>query len=305
LKVVSKVAQRMNRLDWLITALAPVLWGTMPAVATEMFPPGHPLLIATVRSLIAGLGILLVFRQLPPRTWHWRILILGTVNIAFTFALFFISASRMPGGMIAILMALSPFWAVLLGWPLLGEPVQPTRLIMISIGVAGVALLVRASVDGLDPIGIIAGLGASACMGCGIVLFKKWGRPASLLVFTGWQLLVGGILLAIPTLAVEQLPPVLTPTNLLALSYLVLASTVLAYVVWFRGIERLGPQRTSLLLLLVPVVSIAIDTTFLGKQLTSLQGLGALIILGCLFTDSKMAMRRSVGLASPGAKTVP
>jgi hypothetical protein len=36
----------MNRQDWLIAALAPALWGAMPVVATEMFPPGHPLLIA-------------------------------------------------------------------------------------------------------------------------------------------------------------------------------------------------------------------------------------------------------------------
>ena len=43
----------MNWQDWLITALAPVLWGTMPVVATEMFPPGHPLLLAMVRRLTA------------------------------------------------------------------------------------------------------------------------------------------------------------------------------------------------------------------------------------------------------------
>ena len=53
--------------DWFITALAPVLWGTMPAAAAEAFAPGHPLLIGAVRSLGAGLGLLIAFRQLPPR----------------------------------------------------------------------------------------------------------------------------------------------------------------------------------------------------------------------------------------------
>jgi drug/metabolite transporter (DMT)-like permease len=48
-----------------------------------------------------------------------------------------------------IFMALSPFWALLPGWPLLGEQLRPIRIIMIAIGVAGVAFLVRASLVGL------------------------------------------------------------------------------------------------------------------------------------------------------------
>lgn len=274
------------RRDWFATALAPVLWGTMPSVATEALAPGHPLLIATTRSLVAGLGILLVCRQFPPKAWHLRILVLGTINIALTFGLFFVSASRVPGGIIAILMALSPFWAALWSWPLLGQRLRPARLLLIASGVAGIVLLAGASAVRLDAVGIIAGLGASSCMGCGIVLFKKWGRPASLVVFTGWQLLVGGILLAIFTLAAEGLPESLTFKGAAGLAYLVLASTVLAYVLWFRGIERLGAQPTSMLLLLVPVVALLIDAFLLGKLLTLLQGVGVLIVFACLSLEA-------------------
>jgi probable blue pigment (indigoidine) exporter len=301
----SKEIQHMDRRDWLMTALAPALWGTMPAVATEMFPPGHPLFVATARSLGAGVIILVVFRQLPPITWRWRLLILGTVNIALVFALFFISAARTTGGMIAILMALSPFWAQLLAQPLLGERVRAERLLLITFGAAGVAFVVRAAPIGFDPAGILAGLGASVCMGCGIVLIKKWGRPASLLVFAGWQLLIGGILLGVLTLATETLPTVLTTTNLLALFYLVLASTILAFFLWFRGIERIGAQRTSMLLLLVPVVSFAVDMMFLRKQLTPMQGLGALMVLGCLFADALVASRRTADAKSLTATAAP
>jgi probable blue pigment (indigoidine) exporter len=101
------------------------------------------------------------------------VLALGTINIALVFALFFISAARVPGGIIAILMALSPFWATLIGWPLLRERPQAGRFILIAFGVVGISLLMKASAARLDPIGVAAGVGASGCMGCGVVLIKN------------------------------------------------------------------------------------------------------------------------------------
>jgi probable blue pigment (indigoidine) exporter len=257
----------------------------MPSVASQAITPGHPLLIATTRSLCGGLLILLVFRRLPPRTWYWRILTLGTVNIALVFALFFISAARVQGGIIAVLMSLSPFWAALVGWPLLGERPQTRRFVLIGVGIIGISLLVKASASSLDPVGVIAGIAASCCMGCGVVLVKKWDRPAPLLVFAGWQLLVGGLLLTGLTLATEGLPPPLTGSDVAGLTYLVLIATVMAYPAWFSGIERIGAQRTAMLLLLVPVVAFVIDVSLLGKPLTVLQVVGVLIVFACLVLD--------------------
>lgn len=281
--------------DWLLTALAPVLWGTMPLAAAQAFTPGHPLLIATARSLGAGLVLLLILRRPVPRGWSARILVLGIVNIAFTFALFFVSAARVGGGMITILMALSPFWAALIASPLLGERPSARRLLLIVGGLAGVTLMVSASAVRFDAIGILAGLGASACMGCGVVLFKKWGRPGSLIVFTGWQLMAGGVFLGALALSLEEFPTHLTSTNMSALVYLVAASTILAYTLWFRGIERLGAQRTSMLLLLVPVVGLAVDVLFLGKQLAVLQYLGGIAVIACLFLDAMPALDTGCG----------
>ncbi|MFL6622533.1 MAG: DMT family transporter [Sulfurifustis sp.] len=284
--------------DYLAAMFAPLMWGTMPAVATELIGPGHPFLIATVRSLGGGVALMLLFRRLPPPAWYGRVLVLGTVNIALVFALFFVSASRVPGGIIAILMALSPFWATLIGWPLLGERPQPTRLVLIAFGVIGVSLLVHASAFRLDATGILAGIAASASMGGGIVLIKKWGRPVPYLVFTGWQLLAGGILLAPLMLWVEGVPSSFSAPGVAGLLYLLVAATVLAYPAWFHGIERVGAQRTSMLLLLVPVVALLIDVTLLGKPMTLIQGLGALVIFTCLSLDP-LLVRTAPALTQP------
>lgn len=280
-----------GRRDWLTTALAPLFWGTMPAFAMLASAPGHPLLTATVRSLGAGLAFLLLSRDMPPRAWYGRILVLGVVNIALTFALFFVSAARLPGGITTTLMAFAPFWAALLSWPLLAQRPRPTQLLLILVGVAGVFLLVGASASSLDPIGIAAGAGAASCMGCGIVLVKKWGRPAPIQAFTCWQLLTGGLILAALTLGWEDMPATIAPVGVAAYLYLALACTALAYALWFRGIERIGPQRTSMLLLLVPVVAMSIDTVFFDRRLSALQGVGAALVLACLYLDVSLGLK--------------
>jgi probable blue pigment (indigoidine) exporter len=55
---------------------------------------------------------------------------------------------------------------------------------------------------------------------------------------TGWRLLLGGVFLLPLTALVEGMPPALTATNLVGFSYLSLAATAVAFVLWFNGIRR-------------------------------------------------------------------
>ena len=87
--------------DILLTAVAPMLWGTTYFVATELLPPNHPLLVASMRSLPIGLLLIAWLRQLPKGIWWWRILLLGSLNIGLFQALLFVAAYRLPGGVAA------------------------------------------------------------------------------------------------------------------------------------------------------------------------------------------------------------
>ncbi len=49
----------------ILTALAPISWGTTYAVATELLPPNHPLLVASMRSLPIGFLLTIGLRKLP------------------------------------------------------------------------------------------------------------------------------------------------------------------------------------------------------------------------------------------------
>ncbi len=71
---------RAHLSDFLLTALAPIAWGTTYAVATELLLPSRPLLVAALRSLPIRVLLTLGLGQLPQGIWWWRILLLGSLN---------------------------------------------------------------------------------------------------------------------------------------------------------------------------------------------------------------------------------
>lgn len=265
--------------DLLLTALAPISWGTTYAVATEFLPPNHPLLVASMRALPIGLLMTLGQRKLPKGHWWWRILVLGALNIGVFQALLFVAAYRLPGGVAATAGAIQPLLVVLFSWLILSRRPTALAIAAAAAGFVGVGLLVLGPQAQLDGLGIVAALGGAVAMGLGTVLVKQWHPPVSLITFTAWQLTVGGLLLLPLSLAVEGPFETLTRMNLWAFVYLGLIGTGLAYALWFRGIERLSASTAAYLGLLSPLVATLIGYAFLQETLTSVQLLGIAVVL--------------------------
>lgn len=97
---------------------------------------------------------------------------------------------------------------------------------------------------------MVAALAGTVSMATGIVLTERWGRPAPLLAFTGWQLVLGGVMIAPIALLVEGVPAALTLRNGIGYVYLAVIGGAVAYSLWFRGIERLGGSAASFLAIL-------------------------------------------------------
>ena len=265
----------------LTTALAPALWGTTYLTTSTLLPEGRPLLAATLRALPAGLLLLAVCRQLPRGAWWWKSWVLGVLNIGAFFALLFIAAYRLPGGVAAIVGGIQPLVVALLASRLLRERLTTRVLVAGVSGVFGVALITLQAQARLDAIGILAALGGTLSMATGIVLSKKWGQPAAPLTTTAWQLITGGLTLLVIMLAFEGLPlTTLTPSNLGGYAYLSMVGTAFAYVIWFRGISRLPASTTAFLGLLSPVVAILLGSAVAGETFTPLQILGIFLVLG-------------------------
>ncbi|MFB7616044.1 EamA family transporter [Kitasatospora sp. NPDC056181] len=267
----------------LVTALAPAVWGSTYLVTTELLPPNRPLLAAVLRALPAGLLLIAITRRLPKGSWWWRSLVLGALNIGAFMALLFIAAYRLPGGVAATVGAVQPLIAAGLSAGLLGDRLSLRTLLSGIAGVIGVSLLVLRANAQLDALGVAAALGGAVVMATGVVLSKRWTSPAPLLATTGWQLTAGGLMLAPVALLVEGAPPShLTGANLLGYAYLGLIGAAVSYALWFRGIRALPPTSVTFLGLLSPVVATALGWLVLGQDLSPVQGVGAVIVLGSL-----------------------
>jgi probable blue pigment (indigoidine) exporter len=263
-----------------LAALTPIIFGTTYLLTTEFLPPGRPLLAGLMRSLPTGL-VLIIGSPIPPRRWMVRFFVLSVLYASGLFPLLFIAAYRLPGGVAAVINSLSPLLVVVISVPLLGTRIRTIQVIAGVVGVAGVALLVLRSDARLDAVGLIAMGGAAVMFSVATVLTKRWGRPEGMtsVGVTGWTFLLAGLTLLPATLIIEGLPDNLTARNIGGLIYLVLISGILAYALWFWGLERLSASAVTFLTLFNPVTAALLGWIVLDQRLNHWQLLGAVLIL--------------------------
>jgi probable blue pigment (indigoidine) exporter len=265
--------------DILITALAPVIWGSTYIITTQFLPPDRPFTAALIRVLPAGILLLLMTRRLPQFSAWPRLLLLSALNIGFFQALLFVAAYRLPGGLAAVVGALQPLLMIVLVWVFdQRKPGMPVIFAAIT-GVLGMAALLLGPGSVWDPVGIAAALSGTACMAVGTYLSRRWNIALPVLAFTGWQLLLGGLIL-LPLACLFDPPlPVLTPVNLAGYAYLCVIGALFAYVLWFRGVARLPAVAISSLGLFSPLTAVLLGWIFLGQTIRGLSLAGLLMVL--------------------------
>lgn len=280
------------------TALTPAVWGTTYIVATELLPPGRPMLAATIRALPVGLAFVAMNRRLPSGSWWWRSMILGLLNIGAFFALLFVAAFRLPGGVAATAGAIQPLVAAALAAIVIGETFTSRTALAGIAGIAGVAMLVLEPNAALDPLGVIAAVAGTLSMATGVVLTKHWGRPVDLVTFTGWQLTAGGLFLVPVLLVTEGLPTTITGTNIAGFVWLAVIGTGIAYANWFHGINQLPVAAVSFLGLLSPVVATIAGWTLVGETLSPVQLTGAALVVAAVAAPHLRPRRRTASAES-------
>lgn len=281
-----------TRADLLLTALAPAIWGSTYIVTTQMLPAGYPMTVAMLRALPAGLLLLLLVRQLPQGIWWMRVFILGALNFSFFWAMLFVAAYRLPGGVAATVGAVQPLIVVFLARMVLGTKLRIVAVAAALAGIVGVALLVLKPDSALDQTGIIAALAGALSMAAGTVLSRYWQPPVSPLTFTAWQLTAGGLLLVPVALSLEPDLPVLTLTNWLGLIYLGLIGGAVTYLLWFRGLARLESSVAASLGFLSPLTAVILGWGLLGQQLNLLQITGMAIVLFSVWLGQRVQARK-------------
>jgi probable blue pigment (indigoidine) exporter len=269
-----------KRWRWiLVTAVAPIAWGSGYVVTRQLLPAEAPLWGGVLRALPAGLIVLLLARRLPRGSWWWRSLVLGTLNVGGFFVLVYVAGQRLPSSLAATLMSASAACMLLFAWLLLHRRPRVAAVAGAVVGLGGVAVMLGFDAQGADPWGVIASLGAMVASSIGFVLTSRWGSDVPALPMTAWQLIGGSIVLLPIAVLVEGAPPALTVSSAIGFAYLTLIATALAYVAWFTGLRRLSPGAVGVIGLLNPVTGVVLGVAVAGEAFGVPQVVGMALVL--------------------------
>ena len=219
---------------------------------------------------------------------NWKLtFFVGLLNSAIPFACFSYAILHITTGLSAILNATVPLFGAVIAWVWLKDRPNGLRVLGLAVGFLGVSMLAwqKASFKP-DAAGLTTGwavlacLLATVCYGIGASYTKRYlsGLP-SLVTATGSQ--CGALLgLMIPTVWFwpDQMP---TTKAWLAILVLGVVCTAMAYVLYFRLIERAGPARTLAVTFLIPVFAVLYGVVLLGEVVTQWMLIcGVVIICG-------------------------
>ena len=289
---------------WLIEfVLLGAIWGASFLFTRLSAAEFGALPTAGLRVGIAALfllPLLLVRGQGPVLAGHWKkIFLLGMLNSGIPFACYAYALLAITTGLSALLNATVPLFGALVAWVWLKDRPHGLKILGLLIGFVGVAMLAwgkasfKPEASGVSSgWAVVACLVACLCYGISASFTRRYlsGVP-SLVVASGSQ--IGASLgLALPTL---WLWPAKTPgvTAWLALLAVGVLCTGVAYVLFFRLIDRVGAASTLTVTFLIPVFAVIYGAVFLGESVTTWMLLcGAIILCGTALSIDIFRLRR-------------
>lgn len=280
----------MHRHDWLLLFVLSILWGGsffFNGVALRELPP---LTVALARVALGALCLLIVLKplggSLPRRAADWLpFAVMGLVNNVIPFSLFLTAQTTISSGLASVLNATTPLFAVLVMAVSGEERLTGRRIAGVLIGIGGVALLRGPSLSADNQtLGIVLCLGAALSYG----FSGYWGRRALKgvppLTSATAQLICSTPIMAIIAASAEQpwTLPMPGASTWLAIAGLATLSTALAYILFFRILNRSGAVNVVLVTLLIPVTAILLGVWILNEPLAVNEVVGALVIAASL-----------------------
>ena len=266
-----------------------VMWSSAFTSARIIVADASPLMALSARYLISGLigvGVALALGQ----TWRltraqWRAtIIFGVLQNAVYLGMNFVAMQTVQASLAAIIASTMPLLVGLATWLFLGEKLKPLGVAGLIAGVIGVAIIMGARISGgVDLTGLLlCGVGVVA-LSAATLLVRGATSGGNFLMVVGLQMLVGCVALSIATLLFET--PHISPSWPLALAFLYtcLVPGLLATVVWFWLVNRIGATRAATFHFLNPFFGVAIAWLLLGEPLGVQDIIGvAVIALGIL-----------------------
>jgi drug/metabolite transporter (DMT)-like permease len=275
--------------DVLLTAMT-LIWGVNIVVVKAALGVFSPLEFNAFRFAIGGVVIALVARRLGRRTpdradWK-RLALIGLLGNAVYQVAFIEGLDHTRAGNASLIMGTGPIYTALLSHLRGHESVRGRDAAGILLSTLGLASVVLGS--GAE-VGFGAGLGGDLLVLCSTIcwsIYTVGNKPMvdryGAITATAWTMAIGAVpivLLGAPAALRHDLGTV-PPVAWGAVGYSALFALVVAFLFWYRGVEKLGATRTATYANFQPVIVLLLSWPLLGEVPTAWQLVGA----GGIFT---------------------
>jgi drug/metabolite transporter (DMT)-like permease len=199
---------------------------------------------------------------------------LGYGGQAFTF---FTALTLAPAGLVALLLYLYPALVAILSAAVLHERLSAAKLGALAVALVGTVLTIGPA-SSASPVGVALGIAAASIYAVYIVAGSRLTARVPPQTMASVVIASAGAVFVVAALAQGPTWP-RTPAGWLAVLGIAIISTVAAIVLFFAGLERVGPTRASALSTVEPVCTVLLAAVLLGETVAPLQLVGGALIL--------------------------
>jgi drug/metabolite transporter (DMT)-like permease len=309
--VTGSINLHMGARDWATLIFLSILWGGSFFFIDVAVESVAPFTLVLSRVAIAAAVLLVVLRAtgrgLPfERRTLLPFLALALVNNAIPFSLFAWGQQHIASGLASILNATTPLWAVLVAHLFSDdEQATPLKIAGVAVGFSGVAVMIGGDllldIGGADLLAQLACLGATLCYALAGVFARRFRRMAVSPIAVSAGQLSASVLIMLPLVLIFEQPwrGDLPPGEAIAsITGLAIFSTALAYILYFRLIDRAGATNAILVTFLIPVTAILLGATLLNEVLAPRHFAGmAMIAAGLALIDGRVFAPRAAAAA--------
>lgn len=285
-------ARRQSWKTLLAFAIIYFVWGSTFLAIRVGVREVPPFLLAAMRFFVAGVvlyGWMIARGGRTPSARQWRsAFLLAVLIFVLDYGLLFWAEQRVPSGIAAVMMATIPVFMALSEIIFLRTQNLSLRLALaLLVGIGGVAVLMSNSLSlggqPIDKAGASALIIAAISWSAASALTRKLPLPASKVMSSAAQMLAGGVLLALTAAALGEFrnfhPGTVSRGAWLALLYLIVAGSVVAYTAYVWLIHHESPTKVGTYAYVNPVVAVLVGYFFGGEAIGLRTVLGTLFVL--------------------------
>ena len=280
-----------------------ILWSSAFTSARIAVRDAPPFLILSFRFLIAGLLAIAIAWAIGQRAKlnraQWiSILLFGVLQNAIYLGMNFVAMQRVEAGLAAIIASLLPISVGAASWLLFREKLGRLGVAGLLAGLAGVLIIMTARLQGgVDGLGVVLCLIGLAALTGATLLMRATNSTGNILMVVGLQMLAGSAILFPLSLLFETWQVNFTLNLGLAFGYMILFPGLIATIIWFTLVNRIGATRAATFHFLNPFLGVLIASLLLGESVSLRDAIGVLIIsAGILAVQiSRRSARKKAG----------